>query len=216
MRGTLALVVGPSGAGKDTLIRGAQAALADEAHFVFPQREITRPAGDLHETHIPISEASFEARRAGGAYALTWRAHGLGYGIPREIDDSLAAGRSVIVNVSRGVIAEARARYETLAVLSIAVPPEVLRRRLAARGRESEDEVAARLSRAAAYEVQGPEVTTLVNDGPPAAMIAKFVRLLRGLGVEALSTEELSDEDLEAIASAEPPPEAASFDHEVE
>ena len=180
MRGTLALVVGPSGAGKDTLIRGAQAALAGEARFAFPRREITRPADDPHENHIPVSEAEFEARRARDAYALSWRAHGQGYGIPREIDDNLTKGQGVVVNVSRGIIAEARARYENLAVLCITVPPEVLRRRLAARGRESEDEVAARLSRAAAYEVEGPGVTTLVNDGAPDAAIAEFVRLLRG------------------------------------
>ena len=181
MRGTLALVVGPSGAGKDTLIRGARTALAGEARFVFPRREITRPADDIHEAHTPIGEAQFEARRARGAYALSWRAHGLGYGIPREIDDSLDGGCVVVANVSRGVIAEARTRYETLAILSIAVPPEVLRRRLAGRGRESEDEVAARLERAAAYRVEGPGVATLVNDGPPEAMIANFVRLLREL-----------------------------------
>ena len=185
MQGTLVLVVGPSGAGKDTLIRGARAALAGEARsdgearFVFPRREITRPAEDAHEDHCPISEARFEARRAGGAYALSWRAHGLGYGIARTIDDDLAAGRSVVVNVSRGVVDEARARYQALAVLCITAPEAVLRRRLAARGRESAEDVAARVKRAAAYEVKGPGVATLVNDGPPEAAIAQFVQLLR-------------------------------------
>ena len=181
MSGTLALVVGPSGAGKDTLIRGARAALAGEARFVFPRREITRPADDTHEHHVPVSQAEFDKRRARGTYALSWRAHGLGYGVPREVDDSLTAGHSVVVNVSRGVIGEARARYDNLAILCITVPPGVLRQRLAARGREAEADVAARLSRAAAFEVGGAGVTTLVNDGAPEAMIAKFVRLLRGL-----------------------------------
>lgn len=47
---------------------------------------------------------------AEGAFALSWQANGLSYGIPREIDDWLAAGEDVLVNGSRGHLAQTRLR----------------------------------------------------------------------------------------------------------
>ena len=185
VNGTLTLIVGPSGAGKDTLIRGAREALAGEWRFVFPRREITRPVQAGGEAHIAVSEAEFAARQARGAYALSWRAHGLGYGIPAGIHDALAAGRIVVVNASRTAIAPARRRYADVAAIHVTAPDAVLRHRLQTRGREAHEDIAARVERAAALDVAGPGVVTLVNDLPPAQAIANFVRILRGLKVAA-------------------------------
>ena len=186
MSGILVLVVGPSGAGKDTLIHGAQLHLGGNGAFVFPRREITRPADGRHERHVPVSEAAFEARAANGAYALSWRAHGLGYGVPRAIETDLTAGCHVVVNVSRGVIDEARARFGEVAIFRVSVPEPVLRQRLLSRGREAVPDIEARIQRAAAYELNGHalnghEVTTILNDGPPERAIEVFVDRLRAI-----------------------------------
>ncbi|MCW0233839.1 MAG: phosphonate metabolism protein/1,5-bisphosphokinase (PRPP-forming) PhnN [Ferrovibrio sp.] len=176
--GRLVLVTGPSGVGKDSLLDGARAALAGRSDIVFPRRMVTRPPGLGGEDYIAVSEADFAAMAARGDFALHWPAHGLHYGIPAGIDADLAAGRQVVVNVSRAVIDTARLKYPGLLVLAINASPEVLRQRLLKRGRETPAEIEERLQRAAAYRLEGPDVALLNNDGPLAEGIAAVVRLL--------------------------------------
>jgi phosphonate metabolism protein PhnN/1,5-bisphosphokinase (PRPP-forming) len=161
----LVAVVGPSGAGKDTLMGAARARLAGDARFVFVQRAITRPAEAGGEDHRALDDARFAAECAAGAFALWWRAHGLGYGIPRAIEADLAAGRVVVANLSRAVLADAAARYR-LRVLLVTAPAAVLAARLAARGREPPADIAARLAREAALPA-GLDSVTVTNDGSP-------------------------------------------------
>jgi ribose 1,5-bisphosphokinase len=166
----LVLVVGPSGAGKDTLIEGARAALAGDPRFRFVRRVITRPADAGGEAHEAVTPAEFAARRAAGGFALAWRAHGLDYGIPADIAEDLAAGRVVIANVSRAVLAEAAARFP-VRVLEITAPAEVLAARLAARGRETASDIAQRLARQVPLPA-GLAVERVVNDATPEAGVA--------------------------------------------
>jgi ribose 1,5-bisphosphokinase len=147
MSGPLILVAGPSGAGKDTLIHLARERLRDDQRFVFVRRVITRPGSAGAEDHEPASPAEFARQAAAGAFALSWEAHGLRYGVPRSVEDDLAAGRIAIVNVSRGVVPEARRRYPNLRVVIVTAPVEMLAARLAARGREPASEHRGRLSR---------------------------------------------------------------------
>lgn len=180
--GRLVLVTGPSGVGKDSLLDGARAALAGRDDIVFPRRVITRAAGLGGEDYIAVSEADFSAMAARGDFALHWPAHGLHYGIPASIESDLAAGRQVVVNVSRAVIDQARAKYPNLLVLAINASPDVLRDRLLKRGRESAAEIEERLQRAAAYRLDGADVVQLNNDGPLAEGIAAFAALLEKRG----------------------------------
>jgi len=165
LRGTLFLVVGPSGAGKDTLIDGARSALADDPRFVFPRRVVTRPPDAVGEDHQSMSVEDFKAAEARGDFALAWSAHGLHYGIPRAIDDELARGRHVVVNVSRAAISEARERYRPLRIIAVTAPVAVLAERLARRGRESAADIAGRLDRSGAIAVEGPDVTEIETTG---------------------------------------------------
>ncbi len=175
--GLLVLVVGPSGAGKDTLMEAARAALRDDPRTLFATREITRHAEAGGEAHVEVSVKTFMARRDTGYYALHWGAHGLFYGIPRSIDAALAAGRVVVANVSRSVLAEAAVRYR-VRVLLITAPMEVLAARLLARGRESAEDVAARLRREMVVP-EGLETVRVVNDRSVAEGVAAVVGALR-------------------------------------
>ncbi len=173
--GTLFLVVGPSGAGKDTLINGAQRCLEGDTRFVFARRSVTRP-GDA-PGDIAMAPSQFEAERRRGAFALSWCAHGLSYGVPRDITKALEEGRSVIANVSRGVIAEARETFPRVRVIHVDAPSALLKQRLAGRRREPADEQEERLHRA--MPVEGNDVESLVNDGPVDHAVDAMVRILR-------------------------------------
>lgn len=146
MSGRLIAVVGPSGAGKDSL---AAELVARRPALHWVRRVVTRPPEPGGEPFAPATEAEFARAEAGGAFALSWRAHGLAYGVPRAELDCLGAGRDALVNLSRGVLGEARVRFPTLVVLHVTAPPELRAQRLAARGRESLQEIAARLTREA-------------------------------------------------------------------
>lgn len=163
-RGTLFLVVGPSGAGKDTLLAGARKELARDARYYFPRRLITRPGDAGGEEHVSVSAGQFESLRAAGGFALAWEAHALQYGIPAQIEGALAQGIHVVANVSRAVVEEARRRFAPVTVVHISAPAEVLASRIAARGRECADAASKRLTRAGALHLEGPDIVTLVND----------------------------------------------------
>lgn len=172
----LILVVGPSGAGKDSLLNGARVALAADPRFRFVRRVITRPADAGGEAHEPATEAKFLTRRAAGGFALDWQAHGLRYGIPADITADLAAGRAVIANISRGVLDMARSRFH-VRIIEITAPKDVLAQRLAARGRESPADIAERVARIVAVPA-APDVETIQNDTTLEAGVARFVATL--------------------------------------
>ncbi len=124
-KGALVLVVGASGAGKDTLIGAARAALGDEPRFLFPRRVVTREAMVELEDHDSVDPAEFDRQKQRGAYALDWEAHGLSYGVPASIDAAMAAGGIVVVNTSRRVIEQAVERYPNCHVLLVAAEPAI-------------------------------------------------------------------------------------------
>ena len=130
-------MVGPSGAGKDTLLGLARTCCAEDRNIVFQRRVVTREASAF-EDNQQISREDFAQALKQGAYAMHWEAHGHCYGVPRAIDDDIRAGRTVIVNVSRTVIAAMRAAYADVVVVSITAPPQVLAERLAMRARGSD------------------------------------------------------------------------------
>jgi ribose 1,5-bisphosphokinase len=147
-RGFLVLVVGPSGAGKDTLLNAARAACVGDGNISFVRRGVTREASAA-EDHASFSEAEFTKALADGAFSFWWEAHGLKYGVPVSVEADLAAGLTVVCNVSRAIVADLRARYPQCCVVLITAPEEVRRARLSARERASDGDPARRATRAA-------------------------------------------------------------------
>lgn len=175
--GRLVLVVGPSGAGKDTLLRLAQAACADDHDIVFPRRIVTR-ASSADEDNIALSPDEFARAREHGDFAVHWDAHGHSYALPLEINDDIRAGRAVVANVSRTVIATLRQSYANVVVVAITAPPDVLAQRLAARARHSDGNITDRLARSVDGASANADVTIL-NAGSADYHSRHLLRVIR-------------------------------------
>ncbi|MFN4099765.1 MAG: phosphonate metabolism protein/1,5-bisphosphokinase (PRPP-forming) PhnN [Pararhodobacter sp.] len=171
MTGRLFSVVGPSGAGKDTLLAGVCAAPGGP---YWVRRVITRPESAGGEPYEGVTVQEFARREGQGEFALVWRAHGLAYGIPRAELAALASGRDVVFNGSRKAMAQAAAAFPGLRVIHVTAPPDVLAERLAARGREEAGDVAARLAREVEPFPEGLPVTEVLNHTTPAEGIARL------------------------------------------
>jgi ribose 1,5-bisphosphokinase len=174
--GRLILVVGPSGAGKDTLLGLAKAACAEDSSIVFSRRVVTR-ASTASEDNEELGLDAFREALARGDFAMHWEAHGHRYGLRRAIDDDIRAGRSVVVNASRTVIDAARRAYGHVVVVAVTAPPEVLAERLKMRARASDGRVEDRLHRA--VDATTPDVTIL-NVGRPEDHARRLVRAIKG------------------------------------
>jgi ribose 1,5-bisphosphokinase len=176
--GRLVLVVGPSGAGKDTLIARARAACRGDATVVFPARVITRPPSIFEDNEF-MPPSAFEQAAANGGFAIWWSAHGHMYGIPLAVDFDIEAGRTVVCNVSRTIIDVARQRYSSVTVVAITAPDEVLQSRLATRQRLSDGSIAQRIERSA--EIGRLVVVDIIirNVGRPDGGIRRLIRAIR-------------------------------------
>jgi ribose 1,5-bisphosphokinase len=176
--GRLVLVVGPSGAGKDTLLDLAKAACADDRNIVFPRRVITREASASEENE-EVSIGTFQEALTRGDYAMHWEAHGHCYAMSRAINDEIRAGRTIVANVSRTVIATMRRAYADVVVVSITAPPNVLAERIALRARSSDGKLESRLGRVVEDASAAPDVT-IVNISSAEYHARQLVRAIKG------------------------------------
>ena len=176
--GRLVLVVGPSGAGKDTLLGVARVACADDRTVVFPRRVITREAS-ASEDNDEVSIGTFQEALARGEYAMHWEAHGHCYALSRAMEDEIRSGRTVVANVSRTVIGAARRAYADVVVVLITAPPNVLAERIAMRARSSDGMAENRLRRTVEDASAVPDVT-IVNTGSAEYHARQLVRVIKG------------------------------------
>jgi ribose 1,5-bisphosphokinase len=175
--GRLVLVVGPSGAGKDTLIGLARAACADDGSIVFPRRVVTREASSS-EDNEQLGLEAFRWAQAQGEFAVHWEAHGHCYALRRAIDHELRQGRTVVANISRMVVEAMRRVYAEVVVVSITAPPEILAGRLAARARGSDGRTADRLNRTVDEAAAAPDLI-IMNVGNAEDHARELLRAIR-------------------------------------
>ena len=145
MKGPVVAIVGPSGVGKDSVM---QALAVSDPKVRLMRRVITRAPEAGGEDYQAVTVPEFEALVARDVFALHWQAHGLHYGVPQDIEALREGASAVLVNLSRAVLPAAQEAFDDFRVISLSASREVLAQRLAARGRESAEDIRARLTRA--------------------------------------------------------------------
>ncbi|GAB3470594.1 ribose 1,5-bisphosphokinase [Azotobacter salinestris] len=180
VHGRLFYLMGPSGAGKDSLLLRARERLSARSCLI-ASRYITRPPELRGENHLWLSEAEFEQRLALGTFALHWSANGHRYGIGLEIDCWLERGLDVLINGSRAHLEQARLRYgKRLVPLLLQVDPALLQQRLSARGRETPQEIAARVERARRLSAERPaDAIVIDNSGELEMALAQLLKAVQ-------------------------------------
>lgn len=173
MTGRLIYMMGPSGAGKDTVLQGVASAMGGRA-WVAP-RACTRQHDSADHA---MKQDVFERLEQAGRFALSWRAHGWCYGIGQEIETRMGQGQDVFVNGSRAYLATARRRYPDLIAVLLSADPALLQARLAARGRESIAAIESRIARNAELAGEHAADVCIANDGEPQEAIAALAAWL--------------------------------------
>jgi ribose 1,5-bisphosphokinase len=162
----LIYIMGPSGAGKDSVIQYARRKLNAAQPILFAHRYITRPVGEDIENYIALTPAEFAQRKNHGLFAFDWEAYGLSYGIGAEIRTWQSAGFTVVVDGSREHFLREVDALNDVAPILITASLDALRMRLTTRQREDMEAINRRLERAATISVSHGRLTTIDNSGP--------------------------------------------------
>ncbi len=170
-------IVGPSGAGKDSLIDAAREQLPS-GRFEFARRIITRDAGKPGEIYDSCTEAEFDAKQRAGEFLVTWQAHGLNYGLPGNLRQAQAHGKHIIANGSRSILQTLKHFVPNLIIIEITAPIDILARRILQRGRETETEIRERLARKVDPLPDDLPVYTIHNDKTLQEAIHQFMNVI--------------------------------------
>lgn len=183
--GVFVAIAGPSGSGKDTIINYARERLAGRNEFVFVRRIITRDPDAQSEDHDALTPEAFAQAAREGSFSLVWAAHGLRYALPRSVDADIAGGRVVIANISRQIIDDLQQRYANFLLVVVSAHRDVIAQRLKARGRETDEQIVARLQRIAVEDTVRYEAIRLENSGPKESAGERFVSVLETAAADA-------------------------------
>ncbi|MBU2410374.1 MAG: phosphonate metabolism protein/1,5-bisphosphokinase (PRPP-forming) PhnN [Gammaproteobacteria bacterium] len=188
MTGRLFYFIGPSGAGKDSLLNWVKSHAPTPLAVHLARRTITRPLHAGEEDHDSVDARAFALLCEAQAFALDWQANGLRYGVRHDELSPIHRGAWVLVNGSRAYLPEARARFPEMIVVHVSAGAETLRRRLTARARESADMVEQRVHRAGQF-APPTEAIQVRNDGALEEAGERMLQDMRNRAAEDIRAE---------------------------
>lgn len=180
-RGCMVVVVGPSGAGKDSVLRSARLYFANEPGIGFVRRVITRPCHPESEVHDSVDEPTFLTQLEAGRFAVHWRANNLYYGLPIETLQAVQSGSILIANGSRAAVADFIRVYPRVLTVQITANHDELLKRLTKRQRESQAQIEQRLARTATLPPLPGNVIEIDNSHKLETATAALIRCIEDL-----------------------------------
>ncbi|CAD7289338.1 AAA family ATPase [Campylobacter suis] len=169
------LIVGASGVGKDSLIKGAKVLLSGYDDISFTRRYITRKP-DKNEDNIFATHEEMKELIRANFFISHWSAHENIYAIAQ----SFLVQNTNIISVSRGAIKDFEDRFENVFTIHIKASDEVLLERLLGRGRESKEQIISRIKRSK-KEVVAKRIIEFENVGNLNENIIKFTEILKAI-----------------------------------
>lgn len=165
--GNLFIVSGPSGAGKGTLVRALLDRVPDIWLSVSATTRAPRP-GELEGVHYFFLTPEEFTRQVETGGFLEWaEVHANRYGTLRApVEQRISEGRQVILEIDpQGAMQVKREIPEAVLLFVEAPSMEELRRRLATRGSETEDQIESRMATAIReIELAGMYDFVILND----------------------------------------------------
>lgn len=168
----IVLICGPSGAGKDTLLKEAKFFFKDNKFVNFVPRYITRPP-DVFEKNFYICKEGFSVLKQNGFFLVTWETFGHMYGIPKHFIKNNCVN---FISVSRTVIKFFENNFDEVYTIFVTADFPVIYDRLKKRNRENEDMIKQRLQR---YTLSCDAKNKIIfkNQGPYEVVKENFISL---------------------------------------
>jgi ribose 1,5-bisphosphokinase len=166
MKNKLIYVMGPSGSGKDSLMKWVMQHKEPDFNLRWAPRWVTRENNDHEGTDQSITNERFDELRSSHLLAMDWSANGIRYGIEKVQLEFKHDHELIFINGSRAYFYHARSLYPDLLAIHVRASLETLESRLLGRARESIASIAERLKRAEMMVFEPEEsILEVRNDG---------------------------------------------------